>query len=37
MLHLCSAPYKALRFAPPARRGLRLDGACAQMDRQAIT
>jgi hypothetical protein len=33
MLHLCSAPCKALRFAPPARtRGLRaLDGACAQM------
>src|SRR6185295_15318728 len=33
MLHLCSAPCKALRFAPPAHaRGLRgLDGACAQM------
>jgi len=30
-LALCSAPYKALRFAPPRSRGPSgLDGACAQ-------
>jgi hypothetical protein len=35
MLHLCSAPCKALRFAPPAHtRGLRaLTVPCAQMIR----
>jgi hypothetical protein len=32
MLHLCSAPCKALRFAPTAHaRPSGLDGACAQM------
>jgi hypothetical protein len=34
MLHLCSAPCKALRCASPAlRAALGLDGACAQMIR----
>jgi hypothetical protein len=33
MFDLCSAPCKALRFAPPARarRPAGLDGACAQI------
>jgi hypothetical protein len=38
MLHLCSAPCKALRFASPApARPSGLDGACAQMIGRALT